>query len=242
VTGTPQEPAKVGISVADIAGGMYAFSGVLTALFARERTGEGASLEVSLFDALSEWMSQPMYYAMYTGVPPERTGTSHATIAPYGTFRTGDGAVQLAIQNQREWTRLCTEVLNRPLLLEDARFASNADRVEHRAELSAEIERALAGLNAEETIRLLDKANIANGSFNTVLDLLDHPQLQQARRWVPVDSPVGQLKALRPPTNISGFEASMGAIPGLGQHTQAILQELGFDSDQTHEWQARGAV
>jgi itaconate CoA-transferase len=242
VTGTPEQPAKVGISVADIAGGMYAFSGVLTALFARGRTGEGASLEISLFDALSEWMSQPMYYAMYTGVPPERTGTSHATIAPYGTFRTGDGAVQLAVQNEREWARLCTQVLDRPALLEDPRFGSNADRVAHRAELTAEIERALGGLDANETLQLLDKANIANGSFNTVLELLDHPQLREAGRWAPIDSPVGQLQALRPPTRISGFNASIGSIPELGEHTAAILSEFGFDRAQTEAWRARGAV
>jgi itaconate CoA-transferase len=242
VTGTPEEPAKVGISVADIAGGMYAFSGVLTALFARERTGEGASLEVSLFDALSEWMSQPMYYAMYTGAPPERTGTSHATIAPYGTFRTGAGAVQLAIQNEREWSRLCTRALNRSDLLEDARFTSNADRVAHRAELTAEIELALLNLDAEQTLQLLDRANIANGSFNTVLDLLDHPQLKEADRWVSVDSPVGKLPALRPPMQISGCEASMGAIPELGEHTGAILSELGFEAGLAEEWRARGTV
>jgi itaconate CoA-transferase len=242
VTGSPQEPAKVGISVADIAGGMYAFSGILTALFGRAQTGEGASLEVSLFDALSEWMSQPMYYAMYTGVPPERSGTSHATIAPYGTFHTGDGAVQLAIQNDREWTRLCTLVLNRAELLTDSRFAANADRVANRTELTAEIEQALAGLDAGETLRRLDEADIANGSFNTVLDLLEHPQLAQAGRWAEVDSPAGPVRALRPPAMIGGVEALMGPIPDVGEHTDAILSELGYDDAIVKGWRARGTV
>ncbi len=242
VTGSPDRPAKVGISVADIAGGMYAYSAVLTALYARERTGAGASLEVSLFDALSEWMSQPMYYAMYTGVPPERTGTSHATIAPYGTFRTADGAVQLAVQNEREWVRLCSQVLGRPSLATDVRFASNSERVEHRAELTAAIEAALAALDTEHVLRGLDAAQIANGAFNTVSDLLNHPQLEQAGRWTKIGTPVGPVRALRPPVRTDGYEAVMGDVPAVGEHTDEILAELSVDPDTVAAWRARGIV
>jgi itaconate CoA-transferase len=242
VTGSPEQPAKVGISVADISGGMYAYSAVLTALFARERTGQGASLEVSLFDSLTEWMSQPMYYAMYTGVAPERTGTSHATIAPYGTFRTSDGAVQLAVQNEREWARLCAQVLERPALVADARFGSNADRVAHRAELAAEIEAALADLSTDEVLARLDAAQIANGSFNTVADLLEHPQLEQAGRWTEIDTPVGPVRALRPPARMAGFEAVLGAVPDVGEHTDAILAELGYADATVAGWRDRGAI
>ena len=169
VTGSPDAPAKAGISVADIAGGMFAFSSILAALYARERTGDGAALSVSLFESLTEWMSQPMYYAMYTGTPPPRTGTSHATIAPYGTFRTaGGGSVQLAVQNDREWRRLCDQVLGRPGLADDPRFATNVARVANRAELHAEIEAALAACPPEKVLELLDAAQIANGRMNTV--------------------------------------------------------------------------
>ena len=180
--------------MADIAGGMFAFSSILAALYARGRTGDGAALSVSLFESLTEWMSQPMYYAMYTGSPPPRTGASHATIAPYGTFRTaGGGSVQLAVQNDREWRRLCELVLGRPELAVDPRFAANTARVANRAELHAEIEAALAAYPAEKVLELLDAAQIANGRMNTVVDLLNHPQL--AHRWAEVDSPASAAGA-----------------------------------------------
>jgi len=243
VTGTPEQPAKVGISVADISGGMYAYSSILSALYARERTGVGASLEVSLFDSLSEWMSQPMYYAMYTGAPPERTGTSHATISPYGTFRTGHGgAVQLAVQNEREWVRLCDRVLDRAELAVDPRFVSNADRVARRPELTAEIEAALAGFEGDEVLRRLDAAQIANGSFNTVTDLLEHPQLEQSGRWTEIATPAGPVRALRPPARIAGFEAPMGAVPAVGEHTDSVLADLGYDDAAIARWRASGVV
>jgi itaconate CoA-transferase len=243
VTGTPEQPAKVGISVADISGGMYAYSAILTALYDRERTGEGAALEVSLFEALSEWMSQPMYYAMYTGVPPERTGTSHATIAPYGTFRTGGGgAVQLAVQNDREWVRLCNQVLENPGLATEERFATNADRVAHRDDLTADVEACLVHLTSEQVLARLDDAQIANGSFNTVLDLLAHPQLAEGERWCDVDSPVGPIRALRPPVKMAGFQAAMGAIPAVGEHTDHLLKELGYDDATITGWRARGTI
>jgi itaconate CoA-transferase len=241
VTGTPESPAKAGISIADIAAGMYAYSAVLTALFARERTGTGVRLEVSLFDSLTEWMSQPMYYAMYSGAAPERTGTSHATIAPYGTFRTGGGgAVQLAVQNDREWRRLCAQVIDRPDLTEDERYASNPARVEHRTELCAEIEAAFAGLTAADVVERLDRAQIANGRFNEVADVLEHPQLEG--RWCEIDSPAGPIRALRPPARMSGHEAVMGAVPAVGDHTAAVLAELGYSGDDLRRLRVSGAV
>jgi len=243
VTGTPEQQAKVGISIADISGGMYGYSAILSALYARERTGVGAALEVSLFDSLSEWMSQPMYYAMYTGAPPERTGTSHATIAPYGTFRTGGGGtVQLAVQNQREWARLCAEVLGRPELTADPRFAVNSDRVAHRAELAAEIESVLAGSTAEQVLARLDAAKIANGNANTVLELLEHPQLAGAGRWTEVETPAGPVRALYPPARIAGHTAAMGAVPAVGQHTDVLLAELGYATDTVAAWREKGIV
>jgi itaconate CoA-transferase len=226
VTGSADAPAKAGISVADIAGGMFAFSSILAALYARARTGDGAALSVSLFESLTEWMSQPMYYAMYTGTPPPRTGTSHATIAPYGTFRTAGGSVQLAVQNDGEWRRLCERVLGRPGLAGDPRFATNAARVANRAELHAEIEAALAAYPPEKARDLLDAARIANGRLNTVLDLLDHPQL--AHRWAEVDSPAGPLRALPSPISLGGAAPVLGAIPAVGEHTAAVLAEFGL--------------
>jgi itaconate CoA-transferase len=231
VTGSPDAPAKAGISVADIAGGMFAFSSVLAALYTRERSGEGAALSVSLFEALTEWMSQPMYYAMYTGTPPPRTGSDHATIAPYGTFRVaGGGAVQLAVQNDREWRRLCDQVLGRPGLAGDPRFATNVARVANRAALHAEIESALAAQTPEQVLELLDAAQIANGKMNTVTDLLDHPQL--AHRWAEVDSPAGPLRALPSPISLGGAAPALGAIPAVGQHTAAVLAELGLSATE----------
>lgn len=241
VTGTPDAPAKAGISIADIAGGMYAFSSVLAALYARERTGAGAALQVSLFEALTEWMSQPMYYAMYTGTPPARTGTSHATIAPYGAFRTGGGTVQLAVQNDREWRRLCDQVLGRPALADDPRFVTNTARVAARSELHAEIEAALSQYSADQVLARLDAAQIANGKLNTVGDLLEHPQLEH--RWAEVDSPAGPLRALPSPVSIGGGATpALGSIPGVGEHTDEILTELGFTAAEVAALRNDGTV
>jgi itaconate CoA-transferase len=241
VTGTQDAPAKAGISVADIAGGMYAFSSILTALYARERTGSGAALAVSLFESLTEWMAQPMYYAMYTGVPPARTGTSHATIAPYGAFRTGDGGrVQLSIQNDREWHRLCEQVLGRPELADDPRFATNEARVVARAELDREIEAAMSGHSAAEVVAMLDAAQIANAQLNTIGDLLAHPQL--AHRWAEVGSPAGPIRALPPPISTGGAAPVLGPIPAVGEHTDAILAELGLTGAEIAALRDAGSV
>jgi itaconate CoA-transferase len=241
VTGTQDAPAKAGISVADIAGGMYAFSSILAALYARERTGAGAALHVSLFESLTEWMAQPMYYAMYTGVPPARTGTSHATIAPYGTFRTGaGGTVQLGVQNDREWRRLCAQVLRRPELADDPRFATNAARVAARAELGREIEAALSAHSPDDVLALLDAAQIANARLNTVGDLLTHPQLEH--RWAEVASPAGPIRALPFPVDIGGAKPAFSPIPAVGEHTGAILAELGLTEDEIAALRSSGTV
>ena len=242
VTGTPDAPAKAGISIADIAGGMYAFSSLLAALYARERTGSGAALQVSLFEALTEWMSQPMYYAMYTGTPPARTGTSHATIAPYGAFRTGGGgSVQLAVQNDREWRRLCDQVLGRPGLADDPRFVTNTDRVAARAELHAEIEDVLSRYSADQVLGRLDAAQIANGNLNPVGDLLEHPQLEH--RWAEVGSPAGPLRALPSPVSIGGGAVpALGDVPAVGEHTDEILAELGFAAAEIAALRDAGTV
>jgi len=241
VTGTQDAPAKAGISVADIAGGMYAFSSILAALYARERTGVGAALQVSLFESLTEWMAQPMYYTMYTGVPPARTGTSHATIAPYGTFRTGGGGtVQLGVQNDREWSRLCSQVLGRPELADDPRFATNTARVAARAELHREIEAALGAHSPDEVLALLNTAQIANARLNTVDDLLAHPQLEH--RWAEVESPAGPVRTLPFPVSTGGTAPAFGPIPAVGEHTGAILAELGLTDAEVAALRSSGAV
>jgi itaconate CoA-transferase len=232
ITGTPETPSKVGVSIADIACGMYAYSGILTALLRRGRTGEGVALEVSLFEALGEWMGFPAYFTLYGGKEPPRTGASHAAIAPYGPFECGDGEqIFLGIQNEREWERFCEVVLGQPALAGDERFASNSERVENRDVLHGEIEGILKELSSEEAIERLDGAKIANARMRTVRDFLDHPQLEARDRWREVGSPVGPLRALLPPATMDGAEPVMAPIPSVGEHTGKILAELGYDDD-----------
>lgn len=229
VTGAPDDPAKAGISVADIAAGMYAYAGILSALFQRERSGEGTALEVSLFEALGEWMGYPAYFAAYGGAPPPRAGASHATIAPYGPFPTGDGhQVNLGIQNEREWLAFCETVLERPALARDERFATNPARVAHRPALHAEIDAVFSALTTDEVIARLDRAGIANARMNTMHEFWRHPQLQARDRWRSVGSPVGPLDALLPPVTMAGVEPRMEPIPAVGEHSVAILRELGY--------------
>jgi itaconate CoA-transferase len=243
ITGTEETPSKVGISIADIAAGMYAYSSILAALLRRERTGEGATVEVSLFDALAEWMGYPAYFTEYGGDAPPRTGARHAAIAPYGPYRTGDGkAVYLGIQNEREWSRFCDQVLQQSSLAGDARFRSNSARVEHQEALTAIITAAFAGLTAESVVERLESAGIANARMNTVREFLDHPQLAARRRWRDVESPAGTLRALLPAFDIDGMEPKMSAIPAVGEHTHAILQELGFDPATIAGWRHAGII
>jgi crotonobetainyl-CoA:carnitine CoA-transferase CaiB-like acyl-CoA transferase len=228
VTGTPETPAKAGISVADIAAGMYAFTGVLTALYERERTGTGSSVEVAMLDALGEWMSQPYLYSVYGGQPPRRTGARHASISPYGPYAAGNGQVFLGLQNEREWAVLCSQILGRPELTADPRFATNTDRVANDGELTPIIEAALATLTATEVEARLDAAGIANARLRTPAEFAEHPQLAARDRWRDVATPGGPVRSLLPPVTVPGREAAMGAVPALGEHTAAILDELGL--------------
>jgi itaconate CoA-transferase len=227
VTGAPDEPAKSGIPAADIGAGMYAFSGVLAALYDRERTGMGTHLEISLFDALVEWMGFPLQYTAGSGSPPRRTGTSHPAIAPYGTFAAGDGTeVVLGIQNEREWVAFCAVVLSRPELATDGRFRSGALRVEHRPALHAEIDAVFAALTGEQVTARLAEARIAHARRREVAEVLEHPQLAARERWTEVGSPAGPLRTLLPPITLPGRPPRMDPIPAVGEHTAAILRWL----------------
>ncbi|HEX4207236.1 MAG TPA: CaiB/BaiF CoA-transferase family protein [Ktedonobacteraceae bacterium] len=233
VTGTEQTPVKVGISAADIAAGMYTFSGILTALFMRERTGEGTTIEVSLLEALAEWMGYPAYYTAYSGESPKRVGAHHASIAPYGPLTLGDGsALLIGIQNEREWGRFCEQVLKQPELAQEPRFYSNTERVAHRTELEALLDEPFQRMTLDQAIEGLESAHIAYGQMRSMQEFLDHPQLKARGRWREVDSPVGMLQALLPPTSLEGVEPVFGPIPALGQHTDAILQEIGLNEEE----------
>jgi len=237
ITGTPEAPSRAGISVADIAAGMYAYSGILTALLSRATTGLGTAIEVSLFDALAEWMGAPAYYTAYGGVEPTRSGASHATIAPYELFVSEDEEeIYLAIQNDREWGRFCEQVLERSDLTQDPRFVSNAMRVLHRPVLHALIAESFAGMAAAVIIARLDGAGIASARRNSVDGFLLHPQLVERDRWHTIDSPAGRVRALMPPVQMDGVEPAFGPVPALGQHTDQILGELGFDAGTLETW------
>ncbi|HEU4687932.1 MAG TPA: CaiB/BaiF CoA-transferase family protein [Vicinamibacterales bacterium] len=243
ITGTAETPSKVGISIADIAAGMYAFSSILAALVRRATTGGGALLDISMFDALAEWMGYPAYYTGYGGAPLPRTGARHAAIAPYGPYVAGDGhVVYLGLQNEREWSRFCGDVLERPALASDPRFGSNALRVKNHDELAPIIVQAFAGKTAEQVVEKLDAAQIANARMNTVDEFLQHPQLVERGKWQDVASPAGPLRALVPPFGFDDMEPRMGPIPGLGEHTDAILGELGYDRDTIAAWRQAGIV
>jgi itaconate CoA-transferase len=231
ITGTPDEPCKTGISVADIAAGMYAYSGVLTALYERVRTGHGSSFEVSLLDALGEWMSQPYYYTVYGGQGVRRTGARHVSISPYGPYL--GGQLFLGLQNEREWAVLCERVLGRPDLVSDERFATNPDRVAHDSELTAIIEAVFESMTPEECVALLDEAGIASARLRTPAEFAAHPQLKARGRWREVDTPAGPVRALLPPVTVPGRHAAMGAVPALGQHTESVLAEFRAIPDKT---------
>ena len=243
VTGTPDAPSKAGIPVADIAAGMYAFSSILAALIRRQRTGEGATLDITMFEALGEWMGFPAYFTAYGGSAPPRSGAHHATIAPYGPFRTGDGgSVFLSVQNEREFARFCEVVLGNRSLATDPRFASSPARLAHREALHAEIERVFSRLSAAQAVERLETAGIANARLNDMQEFWGHPQLKARSRWAQVDSPGGKIDALRPPFNLSGFEPRMGAVPALGEHTQALLAELGYGAEEIEALAAEGVI
>ncbi|MFC5498716.1 CaiB/BaiF CoA transferase family protein [Caenimonas terrae] len=243
VTGTPQEPCKAGNSIADIAAGMYAYSGVLSALMQRHKTGKGSHVDVSMLEALGEWMGFPLYYA-YEGQPaPTRSGASHATIYPYGPFQAGDGkTVMLGLQNEREWKAFCAEVLLLPALATDARFSSNARRHENRDALRDLIVQAFAPLSAQQVIERLDQAQIANARVNAMADVWAHPQLQARERFRSVGSPAGPINALLPPAANSSFDYRMDPIPAIGEHSEAILRALGHGDAEIAALRAAGAI
>jgi itaconate CoA-transferase len=233
VTGTPEQPAKAGIPVADIAAGMYAFSSILAALYRRQATGEGATLDITMFEALGEWMGFPAYFTAYGGEAPPRSGAYHATIVPYGPFHAGDGGtVFLSIQNEREFERFCAVVLEKKDLPLDARFSTGPARAGNRDAMHAEIEAVFSGLSTSQVIERLEKADIANAKLNTMQAFWDHPQSLARDRWRQVDTPAGTVRAAKPPFNLDGFEPRMDAVPALGAHSGSILAELGFTAPE----------
>jgi itaconate CoA-transferase len=243
VTGTADEPSKAGIPVADIAAGMYAFSSVLAALVQRGRSGEGATLDITMFEALGEWMGFPAYFTAYGGSAPPRSGAYHATIAPYGPFRAGDGGtVFLSVQNEREFARFCELVLQRPRLAAEPRFSTGPARQQNRAAMHALIEQEFSKLTGDEVTARLDRAEIANARMNDMQDFWRHPQLVARARRVKVGSPAGELDLLKPPMNFEGMEPRMDPIPALGEHSRAILAELGYTAAEIERLAAAKAI
>ena len=243
VTGTPETPSKSGNSIADIAAGMYAYSNILAALLQRQKTGLGCSIDVSMLESLGEWMNYPMYYAYEGATPPPRNGASHATIYPYGPFKTGDGGtIMLGLQNEREWLAFCEVVLGNAALANDVRFDKNSKRNQNREILADMIHASFSQLSSDEIIAKLDQAQIANARLNDMEGLWKHPQLAARQRWVSVESPAGSIPALLPPGINDQFEYRIDPIPAVGEHTNSILIELGLNSDQIAAMKASRAI
>ena len=243
ITGTPDEPAKAGCSIADIAAGMYAYTNIMAALIQRGKTGRGCRIDVSMLESMAEWMSYPLYYAFDGAEPPPRAGASHATIYPYGPFTAGDGrTVMLGLQNEREWQAFCATVLRQPELASDERFNANAKRVAAKPALQKIITDTFAQLSIDDVIARLEDAQIANARVNTMRDVWAHPQLQARERWVSVGTPNGAMPALLPPGLPASFDARMDAVPALGKHTAAVLAELGFAANEVAQMRAEAAI
>ncbi|UTL79328.1 CaiB/BaiF CoA transferase family protein [Pseudomonas putida] len=245
VTGGPGENdmAKAGCSIADIAAGMYAYTGVLSALLLRDKTGVGSRIDVSMLESLVEWMGYPMYYAYDGAPPPPRAGASHSTIYPYGPFPTGGGGtIMLGLQNEREWALFCEKVLLDPKLASDDRFNANFKRSDNREVLRQIIIDGFASLSLDEVVARLEDAQIANARVNDMHGVWQHPQLQARGCWREVDSPAGKLPSLLPPGRNAAFAPRMDAVPALGQHTQGILGELGFSPAEQASLAAGGVV
>ncbi len=243
VTGTPEEPSKAGNSIADIAAGMYAYTGILAALMQRQKTGQGSHVDVSMLEALCEWMGFPLYYTYEGAAAPSRSGASHATIYPYGPFQAGDGkTIMLGLQNEREWRAFCDQVLLQPAVASDPRFNSNAARNENREALRTAIHETFQRLTAQEVVERLDQAQIANARVNDMADVWAHPQLQARGRFRDVGSPAGMISALLPPGANSSFDYRMDPIPAVGQHSEAILRELGRGDAEIASLRASSAI
>ena len=243
VTGQPDDPAKAGCSIADIAAGMYAYSNILTALIERGRTGRGKRIDVSMLESMVEWMGYPMYYAFEGAPPPPRAGAAHATIYPYGPFPAGGGqTVMLGLQNEREWRVFCEQVLLQPALATDERFNTNARRTAAREALRSIISVTFTALSAEQVVARLDAAGIANAQVNDMAQVWSHAQLKARQRWVDVTTPAGPVPALLPPGAHNAEDVRMNAVPALGQHSHAILAGLGYSSDQITALQRDGAL
>ena len=242
-TGTDASPSKIGVSIADIASGMYAYTGILTALIGRGRTGNGTNIEVSMLEALGEWMGFPAYYSGYSGVPLARSGAHHAAIVPYGPVEAGDGTTMfIAVQNEREWVRFCETVLTDPAIAADARFNAPAHRQANREALYALIEETTKQLTGAELTARLEAGDIAFAEMRSIQGFVDHPQLKERNRFREIASPAGPLWALLPPANLEGIEPSMGPIPEVGAHTDAILRELAYSADDIARLHEAGAV
>ena len=243
VTGSADEPAKAGCSIADIAAGMYAYSHIMAALIQRGKTGKGSCIDVSMLESMVEWMGFPMYYAFDGAEPPPRAGASHATIYPYGPFKAGDGvSVMLGLQNEREWAVFCDGVLQKPELAKDERFSTNSRRVANRAELQRILLETFSGFTAEELVQRLDSVNIANARVSEMRDVWNHAQLKARNAWTQVSSPQGLLPALLPPGRSNAYEPRMDGIPALGQHTDAILAEMGWSETAIAAMREAGAI
>ncbi|RAR49197.1 crotonobetainyl-CoA:carnitine CoA-transferase CaiB-like acyl-CoA transferase [Paraburkholderia unamae] len=243
ITGSQDEPAKAGCSIADIAAGMYAYTNILAALIERGKTGRGRHIDISMLESMVEWMGYPLYYAIDGQTPPQRTGASHATIYPYGPFKAGDGkTVMLGLQNEREWKRFCETVIQQPDLAEDGRFSANSRRVENRAELGRVIEAAFGALTARQVIERLEEAKIASAQMNDMHAVWTHEQLAARQRWTRIATPAGAVDALYPPGVGQDDAPRMDPVPALGEHTDAILRELGYREDRIETLRQTGAV
>jgi itaconate CoA-transferase len=243
VTGTPETPSKAGCSIVDIASGMYAYTNILAALIQRGRTGKGCRIEVSMLESMVEWMSFPLYYAYDGAHPPVRAGASHATIYPYGPFPCGDGkVVMLGLQNEREWAVFCDKVLDQPALKTDPRFNSGPKRSQARAELYGIIAEAFSSSTAQQIVERLDAAQIGNARMNDMHEVWDHAQLRARKRQVEVQTPAGPIQAMLPPGVPDDFEPRMDPIPAVGQHTDAILAELGYPPSAIAKLREQGAI
>lgn len=243
ITGSNNEPAKAGCSIADIAAGMYAYTNILSALIERQQTGHGRHIDLSMLESMVEWMSYPLYYAISNQPPPPRTGAAHATIFPYGPFVAGDGkTVMLGLQNEREWKKFCDTVIRAPDLATDERFCMNSKRVAHREQLAEIIREAFAALSADEVVERLEEAGIANAQVNDMHDVWNHRQLRARERWTQVETPAGPVPALYPPGLTAQDEPVMAPVPALGEHTHAILLGLGYDESRIAELHERHVV